>query len=264
MSSHESDSTDLVVAVDVGNTTVHLGQFGKSDSKATSTLSLSSAKVREGSFDQAFLADWIPSKARHCFIASVYTNADQSLTRWLRENRPALAVRKILSEEFPIVSRANDPTSVGADRIAAAVAANSLRDKKRGAIVVDSGTAITVDAVDANGQFLGGAIAPGWRMSADALHRVADQLPLIEPTEDEPFVIGTNTADAMRSGIYWGTVGLVRELVTQMQSQMACDCDLFVTGGGAEMLAKYLPDSTVHPELVLAGIVLAGRKITSA
>lgn len=249
------------IAVDVGNTSIHFGWFDEDAPipMAKSTLNLSSAKVSDGAFDEAQLAEWIPNAASHCYIASVFHEADQRLIHWLQENRPALSVQKIRSEDFPITNLVDDPASVGADRVAAAVAANALRREGQAAIIVDSGTAITVDAVDAKGQFLGGAIAPGWRMSADALHRVADQLPLITPTEQQPLGIGKNTTDAMRSGLYWGAIGTVRELTAQLQAQMKCECDVLVTGGGAEMLARHLVGAQVHAELVLVGILLAGK-----
>ena len=262
MSSFASMPTDrLTLAIDVGNTSIQLGQFEQTNGSPSivSMLRLSSRAVCDGSFDATQLAAWIPDRVLRCFSASVFREAHQQLWDWLRRNRPELELSEIRSEDFPIASCVDDPASVGADRVAAAVAANALRRAGHGVIVVDSGTAITVDAVDADGQFLGGAIAPGWRMSADALHRVADQLPLVAPTEQQPPPIGTNTVDAVRSGLYWGAVGLVRELVDQLKAQMKCDCDILITGGGADMLARHLPRASACPELVLAGIVIAGH-----
>jgi type III pantothenate kinase len=182
------------------------------------------------------------------------------LCDWLRENRPALAIAAIPSENFPIAVLADNVQRIGADRLAAAVAANALRNPNQAAIIVDSGTAITVDAVDRQGRFLGGAIAPGWRMGAEALHRVADLLPLIEPVERRPPAVGKNTEAAIRSGLYWGAVGVVRELVARLQQEMNEQCDVFVTGGGASMLTEHLDRAVVHRDLVLAGVVLAGRR----
>lgn len=175
-----------------------------------------------------------------------------------------MALRFIRSVDFPITSRVDVLNRVGADRLAAAVAANHLRPVDQAAIIVDSGTAITVDAVSAQGEFLGGAIAPGWRMSADALHRVADLLPQVQPVEKQPIAIGTNTEAAIRSGLYFGAVGVVRELVQQIQSELATPTTIFVTGGGARMLSDRLENATIYPDLVLSGIVLAEQSLSDS
>ncbi len=95
---------------------------------------------------------------------------------------------------------------VGIDRLVDAVAVNRLRDAGRPAVVVDVGSAITVDLVSRDGAFLGGAILPGIAMSARAIHEFTDLLPLVEMSEliAPPPVLGTATAPAMESGLFWG------------------------------------------------------------
>ena len=247
-----------MIAVDVGNTSMHFGTFPASDGfpQATRTLTLSSSD-----FDELLLARWLPAHGTHCYVASVFRDAQQRLCEWLSTHCPALSVEVIGSEDFPIKSTVDEPHRVGADRLAAAFASEALRDANRPAIIVDSGTAITVDAVDSEGRFVGGAIAPGWRMSAEALYQVADLLPLIEPVEQRPPAIGNNTEGAIHSGLYWGAVGVVRELVHQIRQALGNDCHIFVTGGGAAMLAQHLDGAEVYPDLVLSGIVLAARQM---
>ena len=110
---------------------------------------------------------------------------------------------------------------VGIDRLLAAVAANRLRNPKRPAVIVDLGTAITVDLVDAEGVFRGGAILPGIAISARAMHDYTDLLPHIPMAELEepPPALGRATVPAMRSGLYWGAVGAVRELIERLAEQ---------------------------------------------
>ena len=97
---------------------------------------------------------------------------------------------------------------VGIDRLVDAVAVNRLREPGRAAVIVDVGTAITVDLVAADGAFLGGSILPGLAMSARAMHEFTDLLPLVDVSElsEPPPALGTATEEAMRSGLFWGTV----------------------------------------------------------
>ncbi len=276
--------TQHVITVDVGNTSIDFGwcEAAAPYPSVVSTCCIRSAEElshpdkvsdesgdleRNAPFDRPRLQRWLTEMTASvntptpCYIGSVFSQASDRLAWWLTENYPNLTVRQIRSEDFPIKSSVEDVASVGADRLAAAVAANVLRKPHQGAVVIDSGTAVTVDGVDANGQFLGGAIAPGWHMSAESLHRVADQLPLIEPVDTAPPSIGKNTEQAIRSGLYWGAVGTVRELVVQLRRHMDCECQVFVAGRGAEMLASHLSQATVCRSLVLSGIALAGEAL---
>ena len=114
-------------------------------------------------------------------------------------------------------------------------------------MLVDLGTCLKVDAVDAEGTFLGGAIAPGLRMSAVALERQTDALPQldVEPLltgtlEAEISSLGTNTHDALLAGIFWGITGAIRELTAQTAKRFSNTPDFFLTGGGAANLRPVL------------------------
>src|SRR6185295_3956598 len=108
-----------------------------------------------------------------------------------------------------------EPARVGIDRLLAALAANHLRRPERAAIVADLGTAITVDLLSENGTFEGGAILPGIGMSSRALAEQTDALPrvAIEPSQGTPTSLGKSTEAAIRSGLYWGTIGAMSELI---------------------------------------------------
>jgi type III pantothenate kinase len=139
------------------------------------------------------------------------------------------------------------------------VAANALRDPARPAIVVDLGTALKVHLVSAAGAFLGGAILPGIAMSARALHDFTDLLPLISMRElaGPPPVLGTSTDSAMRSGLYWGAIGAMRELIARLQDPQNT-AQVYLTGGAAPAVADLLGGEAQHvPHLVLSGIALA-------
>ncbi len=117
------------------------------------------------------------------------------------------------------------------------------------------------------GHFLGGAILPGLQMSAQALSAGTDLLPLLSTTQwhRPPAVVGTSTEAALHSGLFWGTVGAIGELVRQMKSHVGTDAELLLTGGGMRQLAEHLAtDAAVHPHLVLTGIAIAAQSHLSA
>jgi len=129
-------------------------------------------------------------------------------------------------------------------------------------VVVDIGTAITVDWLSAEGVFSGGAILPGLDMAARALHEFTDLLPQVslEGCSEAPPVIGMATEPAIRSGLFWGTLGAIRELLRQMSCQGPPPPQVFLTGGAGQLLAPHLgPDVQYLPHLTLAGIALAAQ-----
>ena len=146
----------------------------------------------------------------------------------------------------------DNPSEVGADRIVNCVAAF---EKYGGpAIVVDMGTATTFDVISRKGEFLGGAIAPGLGISADALFTRAARLPRIEVKKPAK-IIGTGTVDNIQIGLYYGYIGLVDGILERMIAEMGLDTRTIATGGLARLIAdgsKYL--KTVDDMLTLDGL----------
>jgi type III pantothenate kinase len=128
-----------------------------------------------------------------------------------------------------------NPREVGADRIVNAVAA--YERWKQGLVIIDFGTATTFDVVTPKGEYLGGAIAPGVGISADALYHHAAKLPRVEVTRPK-VVIGRNTVASMQSGLYFGYVGLVDGVVQRMQKEVDFPTKVVATGGLAPLIAK--------------------------
>jgi type III pantothenate kinase len=143
--------------------------------------------------------------------------------------------------------------------------------------VVDCGTATTVDLVDETGAFRGGAILPGFELAAKSLHHYTAKLPFVPMDEllREPHdPLGTNTRAALRSGLFWGQVGAVRELCGRLGSLLAERAELLLaalagyfpetlvvlTGGGGELLHAELPGTRLEPHLSLQGLVLTGER----
>ena len=190
-------------------------------------------------------------------IGSVNRPAASRLIDWLRDHRPDDEIMLLTSGDLPLAVKLPRPDMVGVDRLLDALAANRLRTPGRPAVVVDVGSAITVDLIDAGGAFLGGAILPGIAMSARALHEFTDLLPQIDMAElaEPPPALGTATVAAMRSGLFWGAVGAVRQLVEQLTGNR--DAEVFLTGGAGPVVAQLMGTSARYvPHLTLAGIAL--------
>jgi type III pantothenate kinase len=129
----------------------------------------------------------------------------------------------------------DNPLEVGADRIVNGVAA--FAEYGGPCIVVDFGTAITFDAISAKGEYLGGSIAPGLGIAAEALFARAARLPRVE-IKDPGKVIGTNTVTHMQAGLYYGAVDMVDGMLTRMKVELGCEMTVVATGGQARLVAK--------------------------
>ena len=148
--------------------------------------------------------------------------------------------------------RYEDPRAVGADRIVDAVAVVHLYGTP--ACVVDFGTATTFDAIAKNGDYLGGAIAPGIGIAADALFQRTAKLPRVD-LQKPPSVIGRNTVHSMQSGLLYGYVGLVEGMVARFKDELGPDMRVIATGGLADIVAQETPViQLVAPWLTLDGL----------
>ncbi len=149
---------------------------------------------------------------------------------------------------------ADNPREVGADRIVNAVA--GIERYGCPLIVVDFGTATTFDAISPEGDYVGGAIAPGISISLEALFEHAAKLPRVELVRPDR-AIGRNTITSMQSGILYGYVGLVKELVGRFREELGGDPQVIATGGGAELIARETDViDRVDPLLTLEGLRL--------
>lgn len=149
------------------------------------------------------------------------------------------------------------PAEAGADRILNALGARTLHGCP--CIVVDFGTATTFDAISAEGDYLGGAIAPGLGIAAEALFSKTAKLPRIELTSP-PAAIGRNTVHAMQSGLVLGYVGLIEGLVAHIREELGGRARVVATGGMAHILAEQTTAiETVDPMLTLEGLRLIYR-----
>ena len=153
-----------------------------------------------------------------------------------------------------ITIRYDNPKEVGADRIVNAAAAYKIYGGPL--IIVDFGTATTFCAVTAQGEYLGGAICPGIKISAEALFQRASKLPRVELVKPG-VVIGTDTVSAMQAGIVYGYAGLVDGIVERMKKELSADARVVATGGLAELVSPETRSiREVRPQLTLEGLKL--------
>ncbi|TEU05066.1 MAG: type III pantothenate kinase [Candidatus Aminicenantes bacterium] len=152
-----------------------------------------------------------------------------------------------------------NPLEVGADRVVAAVGAY----EKHGGpcIVVDFGTATTFDAVSSKGEYLGGAIAPGIQISAEALYLKTAKLPRIEIKKPKE-AIGRTTVTSMQSGLYFGYVGLVSKIIEEIKRELGEGTTVISTGGFGAQISHEISSIDIHePDLVLEGLQVLHQRI---
>ena len=148
------------------------------------------------------------------------------------------------------------PEQAGADRLVNAVAAAVWHNLP--AIVVDFGTATTLDLIGPKGAYEGGIIAPGVNLSIEALYMAAARLPriVVKPWQRDMPVLGTDTISAMQSGVFWGYVGMVEGLLTRLRHSYGAELPAIVTGGLAPLFADHINGPLiVDADLTLKGLV---------
>lgn len=254
------------VAVDVGNSRLGLGAYPFSE-----TTALLPEPEWHNSFLHAQLESpgWLEEvstrlgpEATCWFVASVHRPRTAWLEQTLKRFRPNDGFHVLSHNQLDIEIALPDPARVGIDRLAAALAVNQIREQGRPAIVIDSGSAVTVDLLDKSGRFCGGAILPGQRMAASALARQTDLLPDVR-IPDRPHVVGTSTAGAIASGVHWGTVGAVKEIIARIRKGLEVEPQLFLTGGGVSWRDEMAAEVVCRSDLVLAGVASTAERIAA-
>lgn len=162
---------------------------------------------------------------------------------------------------LPLCVLLEKPDHAGIDRLLNAVAANSRRTDGRTAVLVDAGSAVTVDMLDETGAFVGGAILPGLHLMAAALHEHTALLPQIDVPRTQPEFPGISTIGAMEAGLFWAVAGGVRALIEQHTNIAPRPPQVFLTGGDGPVLKAVLPDAEWWPTMTLEGIRLSAEAL---
>jgi len=229
----------MLLTIDVGNTNTVLGVYREKELLAHWRLTTARDQTVDeyGILTRNLLAlAKIEQREIHgVIISSVVPPLNSTLAETSRRyfEREALFVEPGVRTGMPV--HYDNPQEVGADRIVNSVAAF---DKYGGpCIAVDFGTAINFDAISARGEYLGGVLAPGIGISADALFSRAARLFRVE-IRDPGKVIGTNTVASLQSGLYYGYIDLVDGILARMKAALGAETKVVATGGQASLLAR--------------------------
>ncbi len=251
----------MILTLDVGNTTIHGGLFD-GDSlifqfRRTSNVHASSDEL--GIFLRSVLrennAD--PAKVQQIAICSVVPDAIHSMRGACQKYFGLSPFLLQPGVKTGLKIKYGNALEVGADRIADAVAGIHLYPG-RDLIIIDFGTATTIEVVNRKGEYLGGVILAGMRISMEALEARTAKLPTVEIARvSEDKVLGRSTVESIQSGLYYGTIGQLREFITRFSAGCFESEEkplILATGGFAGLFESAGLFDALHPDLVLKGL----------
>jgi type III pantothenate kinase len=250
----------MLLAVDIGNTNTVLGVFDKDKLKDFFRLSTKHSLTVD---DCGLLINQLIKERKKgikgiiiCSVVPYLTSVYQEMSQKYLQIEPV-----IVNTQLPLGIKVlyNDPSQVGADRLTNAVAAYQIYGGP--AIVVDLGTATTFDVVSKNGEYLGGAIAPGLEGSISILVQKAAQLSKIKVKKPKN-IIGKSTEESLRSGIFYGTLGQIDTIVKRIKKKLAGNVKVIATGGLASLIASESETiKKIDPGLTLKGLNIIYKKV---
>ena len=242
--------------VDVGNTRMKWGRCAPDGITDTAAMPLVDPAAWQKQTEE-----WAVSPGKLWALTGVHPERRDYLANWLIERGQKVRLIQ-LAEHLPVQVQVERPDLVGIDRLLNAVAANARRNGKESAIVIDAGSAVTVDWVDAQGVFRGGAIFPGFRTMAKSLHDFTAMLPIVEICSARPALPGSSTQAAIELGIISAVAGGARLLIERLRSERQAESTVFITGGDGPLLAAALGMPCVPwPEMTLEGVRLSASQL---
>jgi len=248
----------MLLAIDIGNTNIILGVFEGEELRATWRLATGIDRTTDeytalllNLLQQQGLGTPDIKEVALCSVVPPLTATFEQLFQQYFHISPLVVGAGV---KTGVRIRMDNPREVGADRIANAAAAHHLYSGP--IIIVDLGTATTFDTVSKEGDYLGGAIAPGISTASEALFMRAAALPRVELVPPK-HTIGTNTIAAMQSGIVFGYVGLIEGMVARIQQELGEKTKVVATGGYAELIAK----ETAVIDVVNLNLTLIGLRL---
>lgn len=246
----------MLLAIDIGNTNITLGLYGGEQPGPRWRLATEKARMPDeyGIMLIQLLqhAGLVPSDVNGIAIASVVPPLTGTLVEACRGYLGHTPMVLDVGVKTGVRVRVEDPRQVGADRIADAAAVHKLYGGP--ACIVDFGTATTFDAISADGEYLGGAIAPGILIASEALFQSAAKLPKVD-LRRPPAAIGRNTVHSLQSGLVFGYVALVEGMVARFRTELGSMTKVIGTGWQVELIARETSViDTVAPWLTLDGL----------
>ena len=256
-----------LIAIDIGNTKIKVAFYLDDEEKILKSVDGNCddvesqlAEILTECWDRAPLVEIAKEPVKECVL--VAGSVKPEWTELVREVVKDELGQKLLvigqDVPLPMETAVDDALAVGTDRLCAAAAAYAVVE---GAVVVaDFGTAVTIDLVDEDGVFVGGAIAPGFDLSLAAMNTGTARLPKVDMQRPQQ-VYGINTEEAMRAGVYWSAVGLLETLCRKYAEQVGSWPQVVLTGGAAKVIKDdcEFVDSWVS-DLALRGIIIAYKK----
>jgi type III pantothenate kinase len=256
----------MLLTLDIGNTEITLGLFQGDTLTAHWRLTTNPDRTPDewASAVHAFMlhAGHSPNEVRACCLASVAPAVTQSVVEGVADTTGTRPVAVDARSPLPVRLDVDEPLSVGADRIVNVLAAADMY--RTDVIVVDFGTATTFDCITADGRFIGGAIMPGLRTSADQLTRRAAKLPATELTAPGR-VIGRRTEECIQAGVLFGTADAVDGMVRRIWAEWpgGARAKVVATGGLAGTIAPLARTiEVVDRDLTLRGLRIAARHLS--
>ncbi len=246
----------MIITIDIGNSTIgfgfikdgHVERVSKIENEPKSELVRAKLQNFMESVAERYKIDKV-------VICSVVPATLKKLRVQIKKNWGVtpLVIGKDL--KIPIENKYRKPRQVGKDRLLCAFAALELYGIP--AVVIDLGTAITFDGISLKGEYLGGAIIPGLRLSAEALFEKTALLPRVR-IEEPKKVIGRSTEESIQSGIFHGYGALCDGMVERLGEEMGCRPKVIMTGGHAQTMAKFMrhPVLAVDQDLIFKGMAL--------
>jgi type III pantothenate kinase len=267
-------SGDTVLLADVGNSRIKLGRLDEwQEGAAADGVDLPSITHRHDLDGRKFHPDtlerWLQGAAPGpavILIASVSeavaTRLEAAIAELSATRHRPLRQRRVCHADLPLVVSLPSPERVGIDRLAAAAAATFAKPSGKPAVVVDCGTAATVDLVAADGTFLGGAILPGPELMARALASGTSQLPVVESMawEAPPLMPGRSTEEAIAAGVGFGFRGAVARVVAEASRSLGTESVTILAGGWRSVVRDALPGAIEIPDIVLCGVAMAAAR----
>jgi len=253
-----------IIAIDIGNTNITIGLFLDGQEQFVRSIPGGSRDELTG----CLISTWekIPALERSkekkrdgvIVVSSVKPAWTDAIEQIAKEqlNEKIHVIGKDIPLPMPVW--VDEPETLGTDRVISAAAAYAVVEDA--VVVADFGTAVTIDFIDQNGVFQGGAICPGFEISAQALQQNTAQLPKVKITKpNEPY--GKSTAEAINCGLYYSIIGALEEIVRRYAEKTGRWPQTIITGSAAEIIKDdcEFVDNYV-PNLVVKGIVLAYQK----
>lgn len=246
----------MLLAIDLGNSEIDVGVWD--GQRWTAMLRRRTTELVDGSEFGAWLADQLGAGITASIVSSVVPSATDWVLHGVLDAYGLEARRLVADPKLKMEVCYDPPSSLGTDRLANALAAREIATP---IVVVDVGTATTFEAVDASGNFVGGAIMPGPRLAAAALAKGTAALP--EAAVDfPPDVLGDSTLHALQSGIMLGHAAAIQGLASQMSNRLG-GAKVIATGGLGEQFLSQCPIlEGFYPTLTLDGLVTAHQLLS--